>query len=135
MHLLFPDEGLWTLITRYASPELHYRLFVNNLLPTLDTVLADLVEATFTGYAMVVVFPGSFAAGSILSHQASLIAPAIGFPNNDATPQSAYGYYITDETDTVLLGVALFDGAPLTKNPGDGFVVVPILGDFSKYAS
>jgi hypothetical protein len=137
MLLVFMDESLihslLAIATDYpAGGPIHFRLFTNNITPGRGDTLGSYTEAAWTGYAAVALGAGSFTIQSVVAHLGSIQAPGITFSNTSAGAQTAYGYFITTDSDTTVLAAARFDGAPLTLIPLVGtLVVTPILGDFS----
>lgn len=104
-------------------------LFVNNATIGPDTVLADLVEATFPGYAQVAIgtlSPPYIDPGSnqmvIDGANATFIAGA------GMTPVTVYGAFIVDTGGTILLGVEKFASPVLLTEVGQGLGYVPVLG-------
>ncbi len=103
-------------------------LFTNNFTPTPDTKLADLVEATFTGYAQVAIGTLSSPYIDPASNQevidganATFIAAA------GMTPTVIYGAFIVDTAGTALLGVEKFAAPVNLTEAGQGISYVPTL--------
>lgn len=84
-------------------------LFQNNVTPTKTTVLADLTIPTYTGY--VAQTTGTFGAPYVGTDGLERItAPGLQFqPSDDATPNTIYGYAITNTAGTVLIAAKKFD--------------------------
>lgn len=135
MNQIYPDQGLIALLTRLVTPSVNYHVFTNNIVPDLNTTLGMLTEAAWAGYALVNVLPGAFTIGSVTAHVGTIIAPPISFFNTSGGDVNAYGYYITDPGNTLLLGICLFSGAPITIPDLGSQQVVPIFGDFSRFAT
>lgn len=135
MDLLFPDNGLVNQLSRILTPGVHFHLFTNNVVPTLSTTLAGLTEAAWTGYAVVSQAWSDFTINGVAAHSGYAIAPPIIFTNGTGAPVTAYGYYVTDNADAILLAVALFDAPPQTIAPAGTLSVVPTWGDFSQLSS
>lgn len=100
--VLFAD-WIWRGVIPDTFP-LEIGLFKNNITPTPDTVFADLVEATFTGYSNYPFTradnPASFLAGTagrVLLANDSFIRTCTGAPHN------IYGWYCNAPTLGVLL--------------------------------
>jgi hypothetical protein len=135
MDLLFPDQGLPYQLQQILTPGVKYRLFANDVMPTLDTVLADLTEAAWPGYGGPILRNwANYTSNGVSGHNGFAIAPAITFGNTSGVPQSAYGYYVTDPagSPTKLLAVARFDSAPVVIPNGGTTIVIPTWGDFSQ---
>jgi hypothetical protein len=104
-----------TLLTRLATmvgaapllaPVIH--LFQNNIIPGPNTVLADLVECTFSGY---VVVTGPFLAPGLDQSGVPAAPLRFLFTTDGVTPGVAYGLYIEDSAGH-LVAAGQFDGAP-----------------------
>jgi hypothetical protein len=135
MDLLFPDQGLVYQIEQILAAGVRYHLFVNNITPTLGTVLSGLTEASFTGYASVSLSWSNYTLNGVSGHNGYALAPPIVFTNSSGSPQNVYGYYVTDSANTLLLAVALFDSAPVSIPNGGTETVLPTWGDFSQLSS
>jgi len=135
MNLLFPDEGLVTQLTRILNGTVRYHLYTNNLTPDLDTVLGDLTEAAWTGYASVTKTFSDYTISGVAGHAGYAIAAPTSFSNGSGSPVNTYGYYVTDSGSTLLLAIARFDGAPLSIAAAGSLPVVPVWGDFSQLSA
>jgi hypothetical protein len=89
-----------------ATPNVH--LFVNNLAVAWNTVIGDLTEATFAGYAAIAL-PAFSAPVHLASNGQGLVA-SINFVGGAivAPGQVAYGYYLTDTTNAILYWLETF---------------------------
>ena len=101
-------------------------LFTNNIVPDVDTVVGDLTQASFTGYAassaiewgaVYNVDGGKAVQGDRKQFTASA----------DVDPQVAvYGYYLmSGDVTPVYLGAERFDTPVYIRNSGDAVGVVP----------
>jgi hypothetical protein len=135
MDLLFPDDGLVEMLTRIANPGLKYRLFVNNLIPTLSTTLAGITEAAWAGYNPFTLTWADYTLHGVSSHTGYGISPPILFANASGAGVQAYGYYVTNNANSILMAIARFDGAPITIPDGGTYSVFPVLGDLSQLTS
>lgn len=135
MDLLFPDQGLVYQLGQILQTNVSYRLFVNNIVPNLSTLLANLTEAAWSGYAAVPQNWTDFTIFGVAAHNGFGLAPPISFSNTSGATVTAYGYFVTDPGNTLLLAVALFDGAPVSIPTGTSYNVVPTWGDFSGLSS
>jgi hypothetical protein len=135
MDLLFPDQGLVFQLEQILNAGVKYRLFTNNIVPTLSTILSGLTEAAFGGYAPVALTFSNYTTNGVSGHNGFAIASPITFTNSSGSSQSVYGYYVTDSANTVLLAVALFDSAPVVIPNAGTETVVPTWGDFSQLSS
>lgn len=135
MHQIFPDEGLVEILMRIVAPDLHYHLFNNNITVDRSTTLANLTEAAWGGYALVDVVAANWTTSAVVGHNGSLIAAPIGFNNTSGSAQDAYGYYVTNAADSILVAAANFDSPPVSIPDGGTQPVTPVMGDFSKFSS
>lgn len=111
---VWSDDGLANLLDVFlgvvAPAALHLHLFKSNTTVDTDTVLGDLTEADFAGYAVQTLsFPGgSFVASHIATNQADPATFTIS-----AGTQNIYGWYLTDDTDTILITSQRDPAAPV----------------------
>jgi len=131
MESIYPDAGLAPLNLAMVAGDQTWRLFTNNVTPTRATILGDLVEAAWGGYAPVTVTLAEWLDQGVAGHVAILLHPPITFLNSSGSAKSAYGYFCLD-VDGNLVQVTRFDSAPQTKPDGDSFIVLPTWGDFSE---
>jgi hypothetical protein len=102
-------------------------LFKNNIIPTINSALADFTEADFVGY---VKQTGLLAWGKI--PDPSQGGYRIYLPTNSiftagalTGSQTVYGWYISNHLDTVLAGWGVFDTPVTFSVNGQGIVVEP----------
>lgn len=132
MIAIYPDEGLLEIQDQMLSDDMILHLYVNNLTPTKETILANLTEAAWMGYASALIAFADWLAKGISDHNGYALAVPRGFLNTSGAAQSAYGYYLTNADETILRQVVRFDSAPLVRPDGQTFVVIPTWGDFSQ---
>ena len=87
------------------------RLFQNDYVPVDDTVIDDLVECDFTGYGLQNFDLDAFGSAGWTPYVAQLLLDhflTFTASSGLAEPQTAYGYYVTDE-DSELLWVERWD--------------------------
>jgi len=106
------------------------RLYKNNPspAPSKATVLGDLTQCTFAGYSGQTLSSSNWAAATVTAHVASsLYSFNVDFTRSSTgTPEDVYGAYLTDSTNTQLLGVCLFAGGPyVVEFSGDKVTVKP----------
>lgn len=118
-----------------VGSSVNYHLYTNNVTPTLATVLGDFTEAAWAGYAEINVPVADFTLTGVSAHIGSITALPIAFLNGTVSPVTVYGYYITDSTDTFLVGCARFDGAPVSIASLASQLVSPTFANFSQLAS
>lgn len=121
--------------TSVSQRTLTLHLFQNDLVPDCDTVLADLTEADFTGYAEIVLLndldpqtcvgmiqgPHTLPDGSFALYIDEQVFTASG----TALPNTVYGAYVTDD-DGLLVAVKRFaEPGPVGLATGD---VVKVAG-------
>jgi len=135
MNQVYPDAGLIAALERIATPSVHVHLFENNVTPDRDTVLGDLTECSWAGYAVVDVPVADFILQGVVAHVGGIQALPVAFTNGSGGAVDVYGYFITDETDTYLLAVARDPAAPVSVAIAASYLVVPILGGYSSLSS
>lgn len=135
MDLLFPDQGLVYQLRQILTAGVKYHLYTNNVTPTLSTTLAALTEAAWGGYVALSQSWTNYTINGFTGHAGYALAPPITFFNTSGAPVTAYGYYVTDNANALLLAVARFDSAPITIPDGQSWNVVPTWGDFSGLSS
>ena len=104
-------------------PDVH--LYQNNIVPNRSTLIGDLTEADFTGYAKVTAMvwgtPYYDVDGSALCFGTSH-----SFVATDAVaPNTIYGYYLTDSADAVLLATYPLASPVGIPGAGSGITVLP----------
>lgn len=110
------------------------RLFKNNVIVSNATVIANLTEADFAGYAAVTLTAATWAAAAAAAHVASSqYGASVTFSRSTTgATQNIYGWYLTDAGGTKLYACANFTGAPIPiTNSGDNIAVTPTLTDQS----
>lgn len=94
-----------------SSPSLMIRLFDNNLAAFTDaTVLTDLNEASFSGYAAV--NPG-WSTPALSSGIAQTVSGTAAFTYSGGSSTTVYGFYLTDSSGTKFYGGNKFS-SPVT---------------------
>lgn len=103
----------------------HIRLFKNDLTPTPDTVVADLTEADFDGYADF----GPVVWGAVFTNPdgyAEIVGGVAQFTDTGAvTPNTIYGYYATDAAGTGLFWAERFEDPITMDENADAILVIP----------
>jgi hypothetical protein len=124
--VVWPDASCQNFLNDFVTDHLGnanyvYRLYVNNHTPGTATVLADLTEATFAGYAAVpgntITWPGA----TLAAHVAQSTGSNIVFNNTGASGQVVYGVYVTNVANNKLYFVERDPVAPVT---------IPALGSY-----
>ena len=132
MNLIHPDATLVPNLLRLATPSLNYHIFVGDVACDRNTVLADFGGGGNWGPVNVPV--ASFTLTGVAAHKGTIVAPPITLTDPVPSAGTAYGYYVTDETDAILIACARFD-TPIPFLAGGSLNLIPILGDSSAYAS
>lgn len=105
---------LQALIDALTTSEVRVHLYQTDTPPVVSSVLGDFTEADFDSYAPIDLVPNAPAINPEGWAQADL--PQAHFESAGAvTPNVIYGYYLTDNTDALLLKAEQFD-APVTIN-------------------
>lgn len=125
------DPG--SAITGTFLNTLKMRLFKSNTTITSATVLSDLTEADFTGYAAQNL--SGFPAASVVGSSGSSTGDAKTFTvgSSPSTTNSIYGYYITDSGNTKLYGAQRDPGAPISMTlAGQTYTITPTFSAVSQ---
>jgi hypothetical protein len=105
-------------------------LYVNNIAPTNKTVIGDLTEASWTGYARSAAVTWALPILSNNTGLPTIVADAKTFTvTTNAGPQTAYGYALVTTVTAVdhLLAIAPFD-TPINPGPGTEIIVQARIG-------
>jgi hypothetical protein len=130
MALLVTDTGAKELLERglkqIEGSKLH--LFSNNYTATNGTIIGDLTECAVSGYSAI-----TLAAATWTVTTATNITTANYAEQTFTltTTGSAYGYYVSNSANTVLLWAETFTGAPFALPAGGGAIKITlnIIGD------
>jgi len=125
---LAPNQGetylAGTMVTAFGLANPILRLFTNDIAVSPETVLADLVEATFSGYAEEAL-TGQAVAQDINGTNFVSFGDGEFTHNGGGTAESIIGYYLVNATDTALLLVERFpEPVPMEAN-GDKIQIAP----------
>lgn len=138
MAFVFTNEGEKMLLERsvgkVAAGSLKLKLFTNDYTPVHDDVVADYTEmGAVQGYTEKTLTTAGWNAatagtgvGTSLSNKAQITYPQQQW-TFDGTGGSVtvYGYFITDDGETVLLGAERFTSSQLVSSSGDLIKVTP----------
>ncbi len=105
----------------------YYHLYTNDLDPDLETVLEDLVEATFPGYSAQIVqqWTPPILVGA---DAASYGDPVLWERSVSGLPQTIYGYYVTaGPTSDLLWAERRAAGPVVVSAAGDPVYLTPAL--------
>lgn len=131
---IIPDEGLargleWTLVngdTQTIAWEL--LLFVNDITPDADTVLADLVEPSWPGYSRFPIAPQGWELAAVVEHVALATwgTDPVQFVNSVGPTETVYGCGYVDPAFGVLRFVQRFDAGDIRPiAAGESVQIVP----------
>lgn len=103
-----------------------FHLYQNDFVPTPGVTLGDFTEATFAGYDPVTIGVETFTTQSVTDHVATIPSTeTLLFPaDEDASPQTIYGYFVTNPEDDSYQWCERFD-TPRLVNPGDTVTIKP----------
>jgi hypothetical protein len=130
---VIPDEGLSRECYRILNNEdtqfqaWQLLLWVNNFTPDESTTLADLTEASFSGYSRRALPAAGWSTPTVAAHLATSTQAATQvWTNGNAGDVTVYGCAYLDVTYNVLRFVQRFDTADITAvNPGGTIAVTP----------
>lgn len=126
MPIVVPNAGALVLLPitlgKASFPGSHWQLhlYQNAYTPVPLSVPADFTESSFGSYAQVDIDPSLWTSPTIISNRASETANS-GTPyswTNTGSPQTVYGYYVTDFAGTTVIFAEQF-ATPRTLNTGD----------------
>lgn len=118
---ILPDEGIGVQLRRILDPasadHATWRLilFVNDITPDADTVLADLTEATWAGYSFVTMIPGNWTTPEVDTGCATSTygtTPLTWYVTGGPL-QTNYGYAMIDPGAGVIRFVQRFEPADI----------------------
>ena len=137
------DDGLDRLLSRALNnPDTQFQpwtlgLFVNDLVPTRDTVLNDLEEANWAGYSRRSLDPNQWQAITVVDHVAKAVwgtAP-LAWTNNSGADVTNYGYWIYSLSYSELMFVQRFDDVDIRAVPSGGQIKIqPVIWAQSIFA-
>lgn len=130
-HQIIPDEGLARILASIVQLPVTgvtpwmLRLFVNDIEPDRDTVLADLVEASFGGYGAYTMVRSYWTDPVVTDHKAKSTWKTTATTwTVTSSPETVYGMYYTDDDFNVIRGVYRFD-SPYVLEVGGKLGVIP----------
>jgi hypothetical protein len=132
---IITDTGMQTMIDAmnvaadvFATgvKPLKIHLYQTDVPLTPQTVLADLLECTWTGYAAVsLIAPVNALTPEGVPMWTTTTLPAFTGGSPLTVPGQAAGYYITDSASAVLVAVQRFENVFAFDDVGDEITVVP----------
>lgn len=141
MTIKISNEGeqvlLEAMVGKTAAGALKLKLYTNNITPgDADTVATYTEMGAVQGYTAKSLATATWGAasagtgtGTSLSNKASISYPQQTFTaDGTGGAQNVYGYYITNNAGTVLIGAERFAAAPVSfAVNGDSIKVTPVL--------
>lgn len=139
MAFVVSNEGekllLEAAVGKVAAGNLKLKLFKNDVTPAHDSTVASFTVADFTGYTTATLTAASWNAGAAgtgtgtaLANKASIDYAQQTFTmGTPGTTNTIYGYYITDNAETTLLGAERFSSAKAMAVSGDAIKITPKL--------
>lgn len=126
MALLVPDEGERELLGRALNAEtpddVKIHLYTNNKTPAEDDVLGDYTEATASGYAEITLAGGDWTIDTSANTTTGEY-DQVSFDFTSDEPD-IYGYYVTDNANSILLWAERFSDGPYAIPSGGGSVKI-----------
>ena len=119
--------ALASFVGKAAPQDLTLHLYTNNLVLAENTVVADLVQPTFGGYASSILSGASWTV--TMGNPAVATFPDMSFACNISpfTPQTVYGYFVTRDGGTNLMWAEKFPIPQIISATGERIVVSPRL--------
>ncbi len=128
--IVVPDVGEVPLLRKMLKDALSVdetytlHLFVNDETPDDDTVIGDLTEASFTGYATKVLTRAGWGAPGTAGGITSSVYAQQQFDNTGGPTETVYGYYVTATDGGELLWLERLDD-PRVVASGDNAKITP----------
>lgn len=142
-NLVVSDLGIaealsqWSNGSGITADSWYARLSITDITPTKATVLGDVVEASFPGYAGIQLSAlGSWPAPTVASHIATSLfdTDIVWTQTAPAAPQLVYLVYFTDAGNSILYASARMTGVPFTMSlAGDSITENPTLRVTSEF--
>jgi hypothetical protein len=130
MALNFPDTGeniaLEALVNKTAPQNLVLRLYQNNITPSDTDTAGTYTEATFAGYSAATLTGASWnaASGGSIAYSSQLAFTR----STTGSPQSIYGYYVTQATSGILVYSERDSAGPFSiTNENDAIRITPTI--------
>lgn len=123
MSLIVPDVAEVDALTKILTPNLTIRLYSNNVVPIGTSVTASFTEVAGGGYAAK---PLVFATWVITAGTPSIAAYPIqtwNFTGATNAPGTIYGYYVTRDSDNLLMWAERFAPGVVPYVPGVGSII------------
>jgi len=122
-------------VGKVAAGNLKLKLFKSDTTPSHSDTPATFTEADFTGYAAITLTTTSWNAGvagtgtgTALANKASIDYAQQTFTmGTPGTTNTVYGYFVTDNAGTTLLGAERFAASQSMALAGDSIKITPKL--------
>jgi len=111
--LVVPYGGSVAVFNQFLSQfSVYYHLYINDLTPTLDSVLSDFVEASYPSYGPQIVqqWTDAVLVGGVAATYGDPLLWTVG---SVVVPQTVYGYYVTGGPTGPLLWAELRELGPV----------------------
>ncbi len=118
----------------YNEHPYRIRLWQNNIIPGAGTAKADFTEATFTGYASILLSGLVSVAGYDIQNRAVNEWSACTWTKSGVTGNTIYGYWV-ENISAVLLWCERFDSPIPMTSDGSYLVITPKLTGMSQYSN
>ena len=119
MSFILSNQGEGIMLTLFFAQAMHLRLYTNNYTPVATSIESNFTEETGGGYAAIAISGGAWTN----SGGNPTTATANGLPFTwtfTGAANSAYGYYVTRDSDgKYLFGEKFSDGPYTIANNGD----------------
>lgn len=125
------NEGLSIVLNQLsawatANNFMELRLFKNDFIPAVDSVIGDFVEANFSGYAAVILNSWVNIFGEPDGKRGIQDDPHTFVCNSLSSLNEIYGYYIVNNDEGRLMFAQRADGDPVPiEGVGDSYTVKP----------
>lgn len=120
--MLVGEENLLARMLNNASPDnVNLHLYTNNYTPTSSDTVASYTESTGAGYALITLTGSSWVIAGPTPATASY--PQVTFTYTGAEPV-LYGYYVTNNANTILEWAERFTDGPYSIPSGGGSVKI-----------
>lgn len=138
-NLVVPNLSKVYLTKQAALPAQNFypatiKLFQNNYIPVAGTVIGDLTEATFSGYAAQALAGGAVSGMLDASGRAVAQWNAVTFTKAGATGNTIYGYYVIDGSGN-LLWAERFDSSIAMNTDGAFIQLTPKFTGMSQFSN
>lgn len=126
MSLIVPDVAEVDALTKILTPALTIRLYSNNYVPVAASVAGSFTEVVGGGYAAKPLTFANWVIASGAPSTASYPAQTWTFTGPTNAPGNVYGYYVTRDSDGLLLWAERFVAVPFVPVAGSVITVTPV---------